>query len=148
MKAEVSVEIDRPIGEVFPIATGKVAEWSITVVEDEVIEKKPGEVGTTFRCVTEERGRRMEFIGTVTVHEPPSRSAVVLRGKHFDLDVEYVLEDLGGRTRLTQRSEIHGKGFAKVMFFLLGWLLAKSGKKAGEKELASLKEYCEAVPVE
>jgi hypothetical protein len=64
-----SVEIDRPIDEVFTYTNEKVPEWSLTVVEDEVIEDKSG-VGTTFRCVTEERGRRMDFQGVITQWEP------------------------------------------------------------------------------
>ena len=47
----------------------------IEPVEDEVIEDKNG-VGTTFRCVTEERGRRMVFQGVVTLWEPPTKSAI------------------------------------------------------------------------
>lgn len=146
MKTEQSVEIDRAIADVFEKATKDVAAWSITVVEDELIEEKPDGVGTTFRIVTEEKGRRMDFEGVVTRHEPPTMSAVHLHGQHFDLDVEYQLEDLSGRTRLTQISEVNGKGFAKVMFFLFGWMMNKSGCKAAESELNSLKKYCESQP--
>lgn len=37
-----SIEIDRPIGEVFTYTNEKLSEWSLTVVEDEVIEDKGG----------------------------------------------------------------------------------------------------------
>ncbi len=69
MHSIASIEIDRPIGEVFAYTNEKVAEWSLTVVEDEIIEDKHG-VGTTFRCVTEESGathgipRRRHDLGT------------------------------------------------------------------------------------
>jgi hypothetical protein len=59
MKQQASVEIDRPIDEVFDYTNNHVAEWSITIVENEVIEEKPEGVGSTFRCVTEDHGRRM-----------------------------------------------------------------------------------------
>lgn len=56
MKQQASVEVERPIDEVFEYTNKRVAEWSLTVVEDEVIEEEPGGVGSTFRCVTEDHG--------------------------------------------------------------------------------------------
>ena len=38
MHSIASVEIDRPIDEVFRYTNGNVADWSLTVVEDELIE--------------------------------------------------------------------------------------------------------------
>ena len=74
MKNEASVEISAPIEDVFDYTTTKVAEWSSIVVEDEVIEEVAGGVGTRFRCVTEEHGKRMEFEGLVTVNDRPQGS--------------------------------------------------------------------------
>ena len=103
MKNSASIEINRPIEDVFRLTINHVPEWSIIVVEDEVVENKnDGGVGTTFRTVTEDRGRRMEFAGVVTAHEPPHRSAIHLTGKMFDIDTEYHFEDLSGSTRVTQ----------------------------------------------
>ena len=143
MHSLASIEIDRPIDEVFDYTNKNVEEWSLTVVKDEVIEDKDG-VGTTFLCVTEEKGRRMEFDGLVTVWEPPTKSAISLTGKRFDIDAQYRFEDLGGRTRVTQESDVTGKGFVKVVFFLFGWALNKQGCKAVSYELESLKEKLEA----
>ena len=41
MQTTMSVEIDRPINEVFDYTIHNVAEWSIIVVKDEVIDEKP-----------------------------------------------------------------------------------------------------------
>ncbi|MDH3582754.1 MAG: SRPBCC family protein [Phycisphaerae bacterium] len=143
MHSLASIEIDRPIDEVFTYTNEKVPEWSLTVVEDRVIEDKNG-VGTTFLCVTEEKGRRMEFQGVVTVWEPPARSAISLIGKSFDIEAEYRFEDLGGRTRVTQESTVSGKGFVRIMFFLFGWLMNKQGCKAVSAEFESLKQKLES----
>ncbi len=143
MNSQSTIEIDRPIEEVFTYTNDEVAEWSLTVVEEEVIEDKNG-VGTTFRCVTEEKGRRMDFAGVVTVWEPPTRSAIHLSGQHFDIIAEYRFEDLGGRTAVTQKSTVKGKGIVKLVFLLFGWLLHKQGCKAAENELLSLKQKLEA----
>ncbi|NNJ26093.1 hypothetical protein LzC2_21720 [Planctomycetes bacterium LzC2] len=143
MHSLASVEIDRPIGEVFTYTDEKVAEWSLTVVENEVVEEKNG-VGTTFRCVTEERGRRMEFQGVVTLWEPPAKSAIRLTGKSFDIEAEYRFEDLNGRTRVTQESTVRGKGFVKVVFLLFGRFMNKQGCDAAMRELESLKTKLES----
>jgi hypothetical protein len=144
MQTESSIDIDRPIDEVFDYTTQNVAEWSLVVVEDRIVDEKPGGVGTTFHMVTEEGGRRMEFDGVVTRHEPPTAHAVLMKGKQFDIEGEYLFEDLGGRTRVTQRSTVTGKGLVKVMLLLSGWLMRRAGCNALEKELVNLKRLCEA----
>jgi len=144
MQTAMSVEVDRPIKEVFDYTIENVAEWSTIVVKDEVIDEKPEGVGSTFRVTTEEDGRRMEFEGRVTRHEPPTAHAVYMKGSQFDIEAEYLFDELGGRTRVTQRSTVHGKGFTKVIFLLFGWLMRKTSRNALEKELLNLKRLAEA----
>lgn len=143
MHSIASVVIDRPIDEVFDYTNNQVADWSLTVAETEVIDDKEG-VGSTFRCVTGENGKQIELYGTVTVCEPPYRSAILLTGKSFDIETEYRFDDLDGRTRVTQASAVTGKGFFKVMFFLFGSLMKKLGCKAVQSELDSLKRKLES----
>lgn len=143
MESTASVEIARPIAEVFDYTLNKVPEWSITVKSDEVIEDKGG-LGDTFKIVTEEQGREMEFDGVVTKYELNKLSAIRLTGKMFDIEAEYSFEDLGGKTRVTQESKVYGKGFFKVMLFLLGWMMKKKGCEATQKELDSLKAKLES----
>jgi hypothetical protein len=144
MNSEASIEIDRPIDEVFEFTTTKVAEWSQIVVEDVLIEKKPGGVGTTFRTVTADRGQRMVFEGIVAHHDPPKRHTVFMKGQKFDMEVDYLFEDLGGSTRVTQRTAVTAKGFMKILFALLGKLMAKASCHAALKELTHLKSVLEA----
>jgi uncharacterized protein YndB with AHSA1/START domain len=143
MRSDRSVEIDRPIEEVFRLTTEHVAEWSIIVIEDTVLDEKPGGVGTTFRTVTEENGKQMVFEGTVVRHEPPFVNAVEMRGQYFDIHAVYLFEDLGGRTRVTQKSEVFGKGIFKLILAVMGWMMRSASCKALDKELASLKRFCE-----
>ena len=144
MESTCSIEIGRPIEAVFDYTLNKISEWSIVVVEDEVTSDGPVGVGTTFRTVTEERGNRMEFDGKVTKHEPHTTHSVTMKGKSFDLEVDYTFEDLNGSTRITQHSRVNAKGFLKVFFFLFGWLMKKGGCDAQQKELENLKRKCEA----
>ena len=103
------------------------------------MKKNSGGVGTTFRSVTKERGKRMEFADEVTRYERPTVSTVMLIGKSFD--IEAIDEN---RTRVTQNSDVTPKGFLKVFFFLFGRLLKKGDCDAEQKELKNLKRLCEA----
>lgn len=143
MRSEQSIEIGKPIEEVFDVTVNRVPEWSVIVVEDEMIDEKPGGVGSTFRVVTEDHGRRMEFDGLVTVHQPPTAHTVEMKGRQFDIEAAYRFEDLSGRTRVTQVSTVHPKGVFKVMFALFGWMMRKSSCEAQARELASLKQLAE-----
>lgn len=144
MRTELSVEIERPIEEVFAKALDDVAAWSIIVVEDELIEETPEIVGSTFRTITEENGRRMEFIGMVMEHEPPHRSRVELTNKAFNLDVTYLFEPTSSGTRVTQYSEAKPNGLVmKLMFGVMAPFMRKSSCDAQSKELNSLKAFCE-----
>ncbi|MEM7313226.1 MAG: SRPBCC family protein [Planctomycetota bacterium] len=144
MQNSASIVIDRPIEQVFDLTNHHVAEWSITVVEDELIEDKNNcGLGTRFRIVTEEKGNRMEFESEVTRWEPPHISEVHLEGTMFNIDAEYVFEDLGGKTRVTQNSRVQGKGLMKIMFFVMGPFMKKQSCDATANELQSLKAYCE-----
>ena len=81
MLTERSVEIDRPIQEVFDYTCNHVAEWSMIVIKEKVIDEKPEGIGTTFKTTTEENGEQMEFDGVVTRHETPTAQAATLTGK-------------------------------------------------------------------
>jgi hypothetical protein len=145
MKHEASVEIAATIGDVFNFTTTEVARWSSIVVEDEVIEQMPGVVGTRFRCVTEEHGKRMEFEGLVTVNDRPKAHAVQLTGKCFDIEAVYSFEECsGGRTRLTQNSTVTGKGVFRVLLWVMSLLPSKAACEASAKELGRLAAMMES----
>jgi len=143
MRNEASVEIERPIDEVFRLTNDHVAEWSTIVVEDRIIHQTPEGVGTTFVTVTEDRGQRMEFQGVVTRYDPPHVSGIRLTGAMFDIETEFAFEDLLGRIRVTQRTHVVGKGFFKMCLAVFGWLMRRSQCRASHNELESLKRYCE-----
>ena len=142
MKTSGSITIDRPIDDVFSYTNGHVAEWSLTVIEDQPTNDIEG-LGATFHCVTEDHGCKMDFEGEVTAWEPPHRSAIEMVGKQFDIHAEYLFEQTDSGTRVTQNSVVHPKGFMKIVLFFIGWLMAKQGCDAVQKELASLKEKLE-----
>ena len=147
MRNEASVEVDRPIEEVFRIAVERMSEWSTVVVEDEVLEEKPDRVGTTFRLVTEDHGKRMEFQGVVTRYEPPHVSAVRMTNEMLDIETEFSFTDLSGRTRVHQTANVNGKGFWNLLMIVFGWLTHKSACESSQNELEQLKKFCEGPPL-
>lgn len=143
MQTEASVEIDRPIEDVFDFTNDHVAEWSTTVVEEKIIEETSERVGTKFLCITESRGKRMDFQGVVTRWERPHASAIELIGDSFDIHATYLFESLPAGTRVTQQAVISPKGFVKVIFFLFGWAMSKSSCNEAQQELNNLKNTLE-----
>ena len=117
-----SVEIDKPIAEVFDYTVNNVAEWSVTVVEEKVIEQTTDGAGSRFHVLTSDPGGKpMELDGTVTLNERPTAQTVVMIGKQFDIEAAYTFGDLGERTRVTQTSVVTPKGFMmKLMFLVFG----------------------------
>ena len=143
MQTERTIEIDAPIEHVFDVANNRVGEWSTIVVEDKWSGGAKEGIGAEFDVVTEDRGKRMDFKGVVTAWNPPYESESDMFGKYFNIHVKNTLEDLGGRTRLTQVSNVNGKGFFKIMFALTGWMMKKGSCDSMDVELAGLKRVAE-----
>jgi len=85
----------------------------------------------------------MQFEGEVTRHCPPTSHSVTMKGKQFNMQVDYTFEALDGCTRVTQIARIQPKGGMRVLFFLFGWMMKRSGCEAAQKELQNLKRLLE-----
>jgi uncharacterized protein YndB with AHSA1/START domain len=147
MKNAFTIEIDAPPARVFHWLDGgeRVLRWIPNLVENADLDVKPGKVGSTFRHVYLERGRHMEMTGTVTAYERNRRLACALDGALFDLVVDYRLDDLGGRTRLTQESETHFKSAAmKLMGLLMKPFMRKMTQAQVDQTFAALKRLAES----
>lgn len=145
MKSHGEIEINRPIEDVFRLTTEHVAEWSIVVVTDKMTHETKDVVGSTFVTVTvtHDRGQEMEFQGIITKHDPPNLHAVGLEGKLFNIKTEYWFQSVADRTHVSQRTQVNGKGFFKILLPIMGILMKKSHCEATFKELQSLKDFCE-----
>ena len=116
MHLEFEVDIDSDLETVFSwVATPEKAKvWMNGVTEAEIIDEKPGMVGTTFRERVEENGDGIEMQGTVTAFEPGRRISFHLESKVNELDVDYRVEEVGDLVRLTVTSDIHWRFPATV----------------------------------
>jgi hypothetical protein len=124
----------------------RVMQWAKGVVENEDLVKTEAGVGSTFRQVFEENGKKMDFTGECTAYDTNKRLRVYLKSKMFDLDVDYMLEDLGGRTRLTQESDVKWNGFMKLIGPVCCLFMKKSGQKCMEDDFGRLKALAEGQP--
>ncbi|MEM7233687.1 MAG: SRPBCC family protein [Planctomycetota bacterium] len=115
--------------------TGAIENRNIEVTEDRV--------GSTFHQVFEENGQLMEFDGIVTEYVKDERLGVHMKGKMFQLDVLYVLEDHDGGTRVTQHSKVVFNGFWKLVGPIMAFLCKKQGAKKLQDDFARLKDLCE-----
>ena len=117
--------------------------WMSSVSKTELLLKTSDMVGTTFREIVEEDGRGTELHGVVTAYRPNQLIAFHLRGEFNVVDVEFRLEEIEGRTRLTQNSKIRFKSFIKIVSLLLGPMIKKKILAQLKREFAELKKLCE-----
>lgn len=101
IEVEHTLEIDRPVDEVFAYLTdvARLPEWQESAEEvelDGVLQE-----GARFREVRSFMGRRATSTLEVTEHAPPRRFALHVVEGPVKYAVEHALEDVGGRTRVT-----------------------------------------------
>jgi uncharacterized protein YndB with AHSA1/START domain len=147
MKSTYTLEIAAPPERVFNwIYDGdRLLQWLPNLVENEVLRAERNGIGSRFRQIYVENGRRMEMVGEVTGFEPGRLLACDIRGEPFDLKVTYWLEDLGGRTRLTQHSEVILKNLPmKVVMTVLAPLIRKATHKTADSSFAKLRQLVES----
>jgi uncharacterized membrane protein len=143
MRVEESVEINRPVEEVFSYAANPeyFPEWSGIILE--VRKEEPGVLaeGETFTTVSKFLGRRFETPFEVTVHEPNRRHAHRSTGGPLPQEYTSTFEETAaGGTRMTQVVEGEPGGF----FRLAGPLLERAGRRQFRADLETLKDLLEA----
>ena len=146
MKNTYAIEIDAPPADVFYFLEDgeRLKDWLPNLVEHEDLEITENKVGSTARQVFLEGGRRMEMIGTTTAFEANRRLAAEVSGDAFDLMVDYELEDLDGRTRVRQDSELRFKGFLRFVGPIMIFFTKKSAEKHLAETFGKLKVLAEA----
>lgn len=147
MKTSKTTLIDAPANIVFLWLEDKdrLCQWVPNIVEDEALTETPDKIGSTFRQVFLERGKRMELIGEITAYKENERMRVDMTGDMFSLDADYILNALSEtQTELTQDTTIKFKGALKLMTPLF-ILVAKFSKNDAQAEAhAKLKAMAEA----
>ena len=144
MRVEESVEIDRPVEEVFSYAADPehFPEWSGIILEaHKETPQGPIAVGERFTNVAKFLGRRFETPFEVTAHEHNRRHSHRSTGGPLVQEYTSTFEETaGGGTRMRQVVEGEPGGF----FRLAGPLLERAGRRQFRADLETLKDLLEA----
>jgi uncharacterized protein YndB with AHSA1/START domain len=145
MKISYTIDINNTPEKVFHWLNNpeRAMAWMSSVSKTELLHETTDMVGTTFREIVEENGQWTELHGVVTDYRPNQLIAFHLSGKFNVVDVEYRLEEIENRTRLTQNANIRFKSFMRVLSILIGPMFKKKIMDQLQKEFAELKELCE-----
>ncbi len=142
IKFEASVDINRPIEEVFAYVTdpAKTPEWSSLTLESTLEGSGPVGVGSRIRAIGKFLGRRLESTVEVTQYDPPSKFAMRAVSGPGHLEIERQLESIGQGTRYHSRLAVESGG----LFKLADPSLASLMKRTVETDLHTLKALLEA----
>src|SRR5688500_11055047 len=115
MRFTHQLEIDAPVERVFALIDDDDAtrRW-MRGLEETVYPDGPEQehrVGTRFRQRIREGSRIAEYDGMITVFDPPRRLEVRIgAGDGMTMRVEYPLDAIGNRTRLSYATELEDAG--------------------------------------
>lgn len=145
MKLSFEIEIDCSPEEVFSWLKDpqKAKEWMTSVSETEMLSGNPNTVGSTFREIIKDQNGRTEMQGVVTGYQENEMISFYLSGAYNTVDVEFRLEKIGERTRVTQNAEVRFRSFMKILSVFLGPAFKKGITAQSQEDFARLKELCE-----
>lgn len=145
MEIPLTIDIDRPPRQVWDylVDHDKMRQWMTGLQAVEQLSVGPNGVGAEHRIIFEQRGKRVEMKVVNTVFEPPRRIAIDMSGSTMGklvMHVDYVLVDLGEKTRLKYVASCQLHGFQR----LLTPLIKLAGAGQAKKFLHNLKRAAEA----
>ncbi len=142
VRFEFSVEVDRPVEEVFAylIDPDKLPEWQSMVLEAR--QETPGAMGpgTRVRDVRKFLGRRFETTAEVTAFEPNKRVDFKAVSGPIPFQVGHMIEDLNGATRINVVAQGEPGGFFKLAEPLVG----AQAERQFKNDYSTLKDLLEA----
>ena len=145
MRVASETEISRAPEMVFPwiAEPEKAMKWQKNVKRGDIVDSKPGVVGTTFIELIEEDGKSLEMHGTITRFIENKNIGFHIRSKIHEFDVDYSLELTDNSTKVSIEAIIEWKFPLNVISLLFGQRMKKKITKELESELNELKRLCE-----
>ena len=143
LRSEESVEINRPVEEVFSYVTNVESqpEWATPPMEVRKDTPGPPKEGDTFTSVSKFLGRRFETPYRITSIEPNRQFSYHATGGPLpDQRWSHTFEEVSGGTRYTQVVEGEPGGF----FRLAEPLMERVIKRQFRADLETLKDTLEA----
>ncbi len=142
MKQQASIEVDRPIGDVFAFVTDvtNMPRWVTGARSARLV---GGAIGPGTHFVVEYMGgwRSFELEAAVTDYEPPAAFGFTGERGPFSFEAGIRLEDIGeGRTRVTNLSEAGPDSLStRIASFLFAPILRGSMPRRLLRELERLR---------
>jgi uncharacterized membrane protein len=143
MRVEESIEINRPLEEVFDYVSdvGNVPQWMAHTLEVGKDKAAPPQQGDTFTIVIKSVGRRFQTPYERTSYEPNrSYTDRALGGPVPNQRWDYTFQEVAGGTRLRRAVEAEVGGILK----LLEPLQKRVVQRQLRKDLKTLKDLLEA----
>ena len=142
MKVDASVEISRPIEEVFAYVAdpSTTPRYSSTWLESSLVGNGPMQVGSKVKRVARFLGRRLEMTAEVTEYEPNRKLSGRSIGGPIPGNIEFRFEPTEQGTRVRVKVDAQAEGLYK----LADPVLSGVAKHAWDTDLAALKALMEA----
>ena len=147
MKVDTSVEIRRPIQEVFAYVAdpSTTPRYSSTWLESALVGSGPMRVGSQVKRVARFLGWRLEVTAVVTDYEPNRK----LSGRSIGGPIPGTIEFLFEATERGTRVRVNVDAQAEGLYKLADPVLSGVAKRAWDTDLAALKALMEsALPAE
>jgi len=119
-------------------------QWLTHLAEYERLDETDDKVGTRVRQVWNDKGHQTELRGHITTYAPHSQLGIRLAGDRFSVEVDYILRDLDGRTKLTQITRFRYTGLLRWIGLVAGRSLRKSYLGELKRHLATLAKLCQS----
>jgi uncharacterized membrane protein len=139
-----SIEIDRPVGEVFAYIDDEqnTPKWLQRCTGLVRTSAGPKKVGSTLHYTYQQGKREGTMEGSVTAHEVNRRLAMHFKDAMMEVDVGFRFFDRGeNRTEVQHGIEINTKTFVAIM---MRPLISIMTRKNTHRDLTRLKELLEA----
>jgi len=139
---EVSTVINKPIKIVVDALMNpdNFVHWQTDLVKFEVIERKPGEVGSIAHLHYSQKGRSYIMEDRMIYCEPGKKYASQVSGDVITAKVETTLHSMGKKTKINLKWS--GKGKIFLLKLLLPLIKGKMIKQS-KKELETFKQLIE-----
>jgi uncharacterized protein YndB with AHSA1/START domain len=146
MRIVLTVDIDSDTETVFSWLADpeRARAWMTSVAATEIVDRKPGMVGTTFRERVEDAEGGIDMEGSVTGFEPDRRISFHLESRVNEVEVDYTLEPVGGKVRLVLTSTVRWRFPVSLIALCAGRAMKGKIEAQSNEELARLKRLCEA----
>lgn len=142
IELEVTVDIDRPINEVFAYSANNENDqaWMTEVTAVEKTSEGPVGVGSRFINHVTFLGRTFDDAHEVVEYEPNQRMTIVQKTGPVPFKATYLYRPVGDGTRFLMQIQAETKGFFKVA----SPLVRRQLKAQFARNLANLKSLLEA----